>query len=140
MMRIQPPAHKLSACRRPGRRGRAGGRAAGRATAGVAHRDYWVYVGAESADLLHRIRFGPDGAVVERTISVGEIPTEMEGPHGLAISADGRYLHMTTGHGVPDGRYWRYELGPDTLVGPGTCSACSPPPSTSRRTASTPSP
>jgi DNA-binding beta-propeller fold protein YncE len=26
---------------------------------------------------------------------------------------------MTTGHGIPDGKYWRYELGPDTLVGPG---------------------
>jgi DNA-binding beta-propeller fold protein YncE len=82
--------------------------------------EYRVYVGAESADMVHRIRFGPGGATVERTIHIGSIPTEMEGPHGLAISADGRYLHMTTGHGVPDGRYWRYELGPDTLVGPGT--------------------
>jgi DNA-binding beta-propeller fold protein YncE len=82
--------------------------------------DYLVYVGAESADLLHRIRFGPAGTVVEKTIPVGEIPTEMEGPHGLIISPDGKYLHMTTGHGVPDGKYWRYELGPDTLVGPGT--------------------
>jgi DNA-binding beta-propeller fold protein YncE len=81
--------------------------------------NYWVWVGAESADLIHRIRFGPDGAVVEKTIPVGELPTEMEGPHGLAISRDGRYLHMTTGHGLPDGKYWRYELGPDTLVGPG---------------------
>jgi DNA-binding beta-propeller fold protein YncE len=27
---------------------------------------------------------------------------------------------MTTGHGFPDGKYWRYELGPDTLTGPGT--------------------
>ena len=82
--------------------------------------DYWVYVGAESADVLHRIRFGPDGTVVEKTIGVGEVPTEMEGPHGLVISPDGRYLHMTTGHGVPDGKYWKYELGPDTLVGPST--------------------
>jgi len=24
---------------------------------------------------------------------------------------------MTTGHGSPDGKYWKYELGPDTLVG-----------------------
>jgi len=24
---------------------------------------------------------------------------------------------MTTGHGTPDGKYWKYELGPDTLVG-----------------------
>lgn len=82
--------------------------------------DYWVYVGAESADLIHRIRFGPAGAIVEKTIRVGESPVEMEGPHGLQISPDGKYLHMTTGHGSPDGKYWKYELGPDTLVGPGT--------------------
>lgn len=80
---------------------------------------YWVYVGAESADLIHRIRFGPGGAVVEKTIPVGQSPTEMEGPHGLQISRDGKFLHMTTGHGSPDGKYWRYALGPDTLVGPG---------------------
>ena len=79
--------------------------------------NYWVYVGAESADLIHRIRFGPEGAVVERTLGAGELPAENEGPHGLQISADGKYLHMTTGHGTPDGKYWKYELGPDTLVG-----------------------
>jgi DNA-binding beta-propeller fold protein YncE len=81
--------------------------------------DYWIYVGAESADLIHRVRFGPAGAVVEKTIPVGESAVEMEGPHGLQISRDHKYLHMTTGHGSPDGKYWKYELGPDTLVGPG---------------------
>ena len=81
--------------------------------------NYWVYVGAESADLIHRVRFGPDGMVVEKTIPVGESPVEMEGPHGLQIDRDGKYLHMTTGHGSPDGKYWKYALGPDTLVGPG---------------------
>ncbi|MDH5283407.1 MAG: hypothetical protein OEW80_05940 [Gemmatimonadota bacterium] len=80
---------------------------------------YWVYVGAESADLIQRVRFGPDGVVVERTIAVGESPTELEGPHGLQISRDGRFLHMTTGHGSPDGKYWKYALGPDTVVGRG---------------------
>ena len=54
--------------------------------------DYYVYVGAESADLLHRIRFGPDGAVLDRTIAVGEMATETEGPHGLNISPDGQRL------------------------------------------------
>lgn len=81
--------------------------------------NYWLYVGAESADLIHRVRFGPEGAVVEKTLGVGESPVEMEGPHGLQISRDGRYLHMTTGHGSPDGKYWRYVLGPDTLAAPG---------------------
>ncbi len=80
---------------------------------------YWVYVGAESADRIHRIRFGPAGTVVEKTIGIGELAAEMEGPHGLQISPDGKYLYMTTGHGTPDGKLWKYELGPDTLVGPG---------------------
>lgn len=81
--------------------------------------DYYVYVGAESADEIYRIKFNKDGATVEKTIAVGELAAEMEGPHGLQISRDGKYLHMTTGHGFPDGKYWVYELGPDTLVAPG---------------------
>lgn len=88
-------------------------------TAAAPTANYWVYVGAESADLVHRVRFGPAGTVVEKSFPVGESPTEMEGPHGLQISRDGRYLHMTTGHGSPDGKYWRYVLGPDTLAAPG---------------------
>lgn len=77
---------------------------------------YWVYVGAESADKIHRVRFGPDGADVEKTVTIGELLTETEGPHGLAISPDGKYLYASTAHGVPDGKLWKYELGPDTLV------------------------
>jgi DNA-binding beta-propeller fold protein YncE len=79
---------------------------------------YYAYVGAESADMLYRISFGPNGAKLEKSIPVGEQAAEMEGPHGLQISADGKYLYMTTGHGMPDGKLWKYELGPDTLVGP----------------------
>lgn len=82
--------------------------------------NYWAYVGAESADMIYRLKLGPAGFVVEKSIPVGELAAEMEGPHGLAISRDGKYLHMTTGHGFPDGKYWRYVLGPDTLAGPGT--------------------
>ncbi|HYN10009.1 MAG TPA: hypothetical protein VES67_21675 [Vicinamibacterales bacterium] len=84
-------------------------------------RTYWAYVGAESADFIHRIRFGPQGTVVERTTLIGELPNEMEGPHGLVISPDGKYLYMTTGHGRPDGKLWKYALGADadTLVGQG---------------------
>ncbi len=76
---------------------------------------YRLYVGAESADLIHRIRF--DGTLsVERTVPVGEIPTETEGPHGLRVSPDGRHLYMTTGHGFPDGKLWKLEAGADTAV------------------------
>lgn len=81
--------------------------------------DYWVYVGAESADVIHRVRFGPGGTAVEKSFAVGEYAAEIEGPHGLIVSPDAKYLYMTTGHGTPDGRLWKYELGPDTLVAPG---------------------
>lgn len=74
---------------------------------------YWVYVGAESEDLIHRIRFGPDGAQVERTTPVGELFNKIEGPHGLAIGPGGEYLYMTTGHGFPDGKFWKIHLGED---------------------------
>ncbi|NNK64962.1 MAG: hypothetical protein HKO98_17300, partial [Gemmatimonadetes bacterium] len=80
-------------------------------------RTYSVYVGAESADLMHRVVLGPDGLAVERTIPVGEMAVENEGPHGFATSPDGRYIYMTTGHGVPDGKLWKFEAGADTLVG-----------------------
>lgn len=79
---------------------------------------YFVYVAAESADLLHRVRLDRAGAAVEKTVPVGRLPTEMEGPHGISISPDGRYLYLTTGHGVPTGQLWKYELGPDTVVTP----------------------
>lgn len=83
---------------------------------GATDQAYYVYVGAESADLIHVVRLGPDGVTVERTTPVGEIPVETEGPHGLAVSPDGRHLYMTTAHGVPDGKLWKLDADADTVV------------------------
>lgn len=77
---------------------------------------HYVYVGAESADLIHRIRLDAAGVTVDATIPVGEMAVENEGPHGLNVSPDGSYLYMTTAHGVPDGKLWKFHAGPDTLV------------------------
>lgn len=77
---------------------------------------YYVYVGAESADLIHRIRLDASGVSIDQTTPVGEMAVENEGPHGLNVSPDGRHLYMTTAHGVPDGKLWKFEAGPDTLV------------------------
>jgi DNA-binding beta-propeller fold protein YncE len=35
----------------------------------------------------------------------------------LIVSRDGEFLYMTTGHGVPDGKLWRFATGPDTMAG-----------------------
>lgn len=94
------------------------------ANPGKPQANYWVYVLAESADLMHRVRFGPDGLVVEETIVVGDAPTVTEGPHGVTISPDGKFLYLTMENapgsgGRPEGKLWKYALGPDTLVGSG---------------------
>jgi DNA-binding beta-propeller fold protein YncE len=87
---------------------------------------YRVIVGAESADSLHVIRFGAEGAGVERTIpvaalyrttSIGDRLTEGEAPHGLAASPDGAFLYMTTGHGIPDGKLWKIDVEAAASVG-----------------------
>ena len=79
---------------------------------------YRVYVAAESADLLHRVRFDGRDATVENTVHVGDLPDETDGPHGLRVSPDGETLYLTTAHGLPDGRLWRLHAGPDTVMGP----------------------
>ena len=78
--------------------------------------NYYIYVGAESADMIHIVEFGPDGTSVVETSVVGELPLETEGPHALIMSPDGEYLYMTTGHGIPDGKLWKFRAGTDELV------------------------
>lgn len=77
---------------------------------------YYVYVGAESADLLHRIVFDGRDLSIDRTTPVGELAVDNEGPHGLAVSPDAQHLYVTTAHGAPDGKLWKFHAGPDTLV------------------------
>ncbi len=57
--------------------------------------DYLLYAVAESADQLALVRFGPRGIRVEREHKVGMMPTEINGPHGGAVSPDSRYAFVT---------------------------------------------
>ena len=86
---------------------------------------YWVYVLAESPDLIHRVRFGPDGAGLEATIRMVELYrqsafadllTDHEDPHGVQVDPTGRHLYVTTGHGLPDGKIWKLEAGTGRLL------------------------
>lgn len=80
-------------------------------------RDYLVYVASEATDRVALVRFGPAGARVERELTVGLMPADVDGPHGLAVSPDGRHWYVTTAHGAPDGFLWKYATGSDSLVG-----------------------
>jgi len=77
---------------------------------------YWVYVANESSDLVSRVRFGPDGAIEEKTISVGIKPADLDGAHGLTVSQAGDYWYVTLAHGTPYGKVWQYRTGTDEFI------------------------
>jgi DNA-binding beta-propeller fold protein YncE len=80
---------------------------------------YWLYVAAESADEVDLVRFDAEQgrATVEKRIEVGYQPTEIEGPHGLCVSPDGRNWYLSMAHGKPFGLLYKYATGTDELLG-----------------------
>ena len=80
-------------------------------------RDYHVYVASESADRVALVRFGPGGITIERERYVGSIPNEVAGPHGVAVSPDGKHYFVTTAHGMPFGYLQKYSTATDSVEG-----------------------
>lgn len=79
-------------------------------------RDYVVYVLAESADKIAVVRFGPDGARIDRQIDTGDMPIDIDGPHGIVISPDRQFYYVSIAHGRPYGSVWKYSTKDDSLV------------------------
>lgn len=82
--------------------------------------EYFIYVTAESEDEVSLIKFDGKEATVEKTIPVGEWPAEIEGPHGITISPDGKYWYLSLAHGNPYGKLYKFETGSDKKVGEAT--------------------
>ena len=91
------------------------------AAAQAPERDYTVLVASEAVDLITRVRFGPGAgptlAKVEGTTKVGINPMDPDGPHGVALSPDGRHYYVTTAHGVPFGYLWKLDARTNEVVG-----------------------
>ena len=70
--------------------------------------NYYIYVAAESDDTVSVLKF--DGETIEETdrITVGIMPTENEGPHGITIDPSGKYWYLTLAHGSPYGSLVKY--------------------------------
>ena len=79
-------------------------------------KDYLVYVLSESADKIALVRFGPDGARVEHQFDTGDMPIDLDGPHGIVVSPDRQFYFVTLGHGRPFGTVWKYSTKDNTLV------------------------
>jgi len=78
--------------------------------------DYLVYVVCESADTIVLLLFGPGGLHIENQTRTGLMPTDINGPHGIAVSPDKQYFYVSEGHGRPEGSVWKYNAGSDTVI------------------------
>lgn len=79
-------------------------------------RTYDVIVGAEAVDKMQVVRFGPDGARVVRERTIGRNAVDPDGPHGVAVSPDGRFYFVSTAHGVPNGTLWKLDAESDNVL------------------------
>ncbi len=71
--------------------------------------DYLIFVVCESADTLTLLRFGPSGLHVEKQVKVGLMPMDINGPHGVAVSPDKKFVYVAVGHGRPYGSAWKFD-------------------------------
>ncbi len=78
--------------------------------------NYFAYIAAESDDTVDLVRFGPDGGELVRRIPVGILPNEIEGPHGVRVSPDGRHWYVSIAHGMPYGTIHKFETGTDLEI------------------------
>src|SRR5215217_5790925 len=80
-------------------------------------KDYLVYVLSEGADKIALVRFGPAGIKIDRQIDTGDMPIDIDGPHGIVLSPDRQFYYVTIAHGRPFGSVWKYSTKNDALIG-----------------------
>ena len=80
-------------------------------------KDYLVYVLSEGADKIALVRFGPAGIKIDHQIDTGDMPIDIDGPHGIVLSPDRLFYYVTIAHGRPFGSVWKYSTKNDALIG-----------------------
>jgi len=79
--------------------------------------DYVLYVLSEGADKISLIRFGAGGARIDHQIDTGDMPIDIDGPHGIVVSPDRQFYYVSLAHGRPFGSVWKYSTKDDALLG-----------------------
>lgn len=80
-------------------------------------KDYLVYVLSEGADRIALVRFGPAGLTIDHQIDTGDMPIDIDGPHGIVLSPDRQFYYVTIAHGRPFGSVWKYSTKNDAIIG-----------------------
>src|SRR5690349_3220723 len=80
-------------------------------------KEYLVYVLSESADKITLVRFDGTTARIDHQIDTGDMPVDIDGPHGIVISPDRQFYYVSIAHGRPFGTVWKYSTKDDALLG-----------------------
>ena len=80
-------------------------------------KEYSFYVLSEAADKIALVRFGPDGIRIDHQIDTGDMPVDIDGPHGIVVSPDRKSYYVSIAHGRPFGSVWKYSTKDDVLLG-----------------------
>jgi DNA-binding beta-propeller fold protein YncE len=85
-------------------------------TADAPTHNYWVKLVCEASDRIASIRFGPDGAHLEKTTETRVLQSDISGPHGIAFSPDRKNFYVSIGHGRPYGTALKYDSETDRVL------------------------
>jgi DNA-binding beta-propeller fold protein YncE len=78
---------------------------------------YAAYVASESDDEVALVQFDGEALTVDETVSVGSLPVETEGAHGMTVAPDGEHWFVSIAHGKPYGRVVKYATDTNKKVG-----------------------
>ena len=57
-------------------------------------KQYSFYVLSEAADKISLVRFDGNKATIDHQVDTGEMPIDIDGPHGIVISPDRRFYYV----------------------------------------------
>jgi DNA-binding beta-propeller fold protein YncE len=80
-------------------------------------KEYLFYVLSEAADKIALVSFGPKGVRIEQQFDTGDMPIDIDGPHGIVISPDRQFFYVSIAHGRPFGTVWKYRTRDNSLAG-----------------------
>lgn len=77
---------------------------------------YRILVASESGDIVTQLTWDGTALKTVKVVPVGIMPADIDGPHNVTVSPDGRYWYVTIAHGTPYGTLWKMAAGSDTVV------------------------
>ena len=80
-------------------------------------KEYLLYVLSEDADKISLVSFNGQTARLDHQIDTGDMPVDIDGPHGIVISPDRRFYYVSIAHGRPFGTVWKYSTKDDSVLG-----------------------